>query len=1107
VVPSSPEPAPGRPGQQDHAQLTRRLQSAREWGIAEERITARDNAGETAIVRFRDGSVWEHESTLNVDRLDRKELTSHVSAAVGAGGPEVIRTATQTWAPYVEHTAGAGEPLADSAGHLSTARGLRVSILHTITELDERDWVLGPDGLPVPHNIHHADYGTTRQEQGTDEQEETLFAPSLTVRRLRSLTQAEVNTMQRDLEALKPMFTARDRQDDWYQRTLENFARLRRRRALEVDLSYRYFTDKLEKAPVYVKSVLVRARVATAGETTRTMVDGGTVEQTSNTAEEGDFIVTNPRGEEYIVRKDNFEARYEPTQDPSLFRAKGQIRALTNPLDYDIKFTAPWGEEMAGYSDAVIAAVYDPAHPGIVSDDRYVITRDDFRLTYVPRPADAPDALVFSPTSVPTGDLPGHSNDPVPREPGQFLSTATPGEIRAITGLTQRFLSDADETGPATLPADAAAPSDLDTGLSKLPLLGDGPLSVRAADMPPEKGAIAYLKGVDFTLRDPIVARIGTRDQEGADQASTTAYGRPVTTRYVIHQLTARRIGPAILGGHGDVLAVLRRDTTLKVTDVQISADGVRTVHLTELSIRYASGLMGHPAATRVQIEDTLLRFGINGVSPGPEVPVQAIAELRDAGPVAPPAGRTGDKPAPDAGRIGGQLADILRNPVPDGAQLLARLHEAGSDPQTAQSLRAAYAERRPGHDLADDIQNASLGFDPSPHLRHLLADHAAGSEAADAGAADAGAGAGVRTPDFRAALHDAIGASDAVTASKLLDQAGLDPRELWALDALYANTYGHGISQHMDTVFGPSDEGRYLRYLAGDGLLGAPDISAREAWDLFGHMARITFTARNGVEARVPFGFADSGCYDRAHRMGMESAKWGIQARKLFVRKSEGLPVRAGSPERAGAGDPDTAGGWEYHVALTVRARLADGSTIDVVIDPALAGKPLTVDQWLAIMGVSRSEYLKFDMSGLDHLTTGAVNRDFLDGAPYRGTPLVYTTHLRQYWPDGDPGSLMEADHESVVRLDETERFAKIAQARMLRQHVLDTVLRTGGEPGRNPVPEVVRLVNSSADYALLRLGNESARPFMEYLTAPTGSPDQTARLKQIMNDANRQL
>lgn len=156
--------------------------------------------------------------------------------------------------------------------------------------------------------------------------------------------------------------------------------------ALKLDISTEEWTQKLAEAPIFAKKGKVVAEVATEPTPITTILENGTVE-TTNTAETGDVIVTNPGGEQYILKPDNFGKRYEATDELTedgkpIFRAKGMARAVQNNTGQPIEIMAPWGEPQFGDPDCMVATVYDPEYPDEIGEDRYIIGRQEFLDTY-----------------------------------------------------------------------------------------------------------------------------------------------------------------------------------------------------------------------------------------------------------------------------------------------------------------------------------------------------------------------------------------------------------------------------------------------------------------------------------------------------------------------------------------------------------------------------------------------------------------------------------------------------------------------------------------------------------------------------------------------------
>jgi hypothetical protein len=129
--------------------------------------------------------------------------------------------------------------------------------------------------------------------------------------------------------------------------------------------------------PYYKKCAIVTARTAQAGEKIETIVNGQ--RETVNVANDGDYVVRNPGGEEYIVETPRFESRYtliEGTADQYL-PTGAPVQVVE--LDENVQFVAPWGE-----TQYILAGGY-LIHNG---DEVYGIQRQEFLDTYAPSTAD-----------------------------------------------------------------------------------------------------------------------------------------------------------------------------------------------------------------------------------------------------------------------------------------------------------------------------------------------------------------------------------------------------------------------------------------------------------------------------------------------------------------------------------------------------------------------------------------------------------------------------------------------------------------------------------------------------------------------------------------------
>ncbi|MBP7774484.1 hypothetical protein KA078_01700 [Candidatus Woesebacteria bacterium] len=138
--------------------------------------------------------------------------------------------------------------------------------------------------------------------------------------------------------------------------------------------------EALTEAPVFRKKGIVTARPAVAGELVTTTLASGATE-TVNSAKSGDWIITNPSREQYIITQAKFESRYEPTEEDGIYRAKGFCRAILNPFEKPIQIMASWGEPQTGDERCMIADTCDENGENM-GEEPYLIDGDAFAETY-----------------------------------------------------------------------------------------------------------------------------------------------------------------------------------------------------------------------------------------------------------------------------------------------------------------------------------------------------------------------------------------------------------------------------------------------------------------------------------------------------------------------------------------------------------------------------------------------------------------------------------------------------------------------------------------------------------------------------------------------------
>lgn len=146
-----------------------------------------------------------------------------------------------------------------------------------------------------------------------------------------------------------------------------------------LDIQTHSFSSLFKNAPLYRKNAVVRARQVIEEEMLETVLANGFVEIT-RLVPIGCWIITNPGGEEYAIPEERFHSRYEETDTPGVYHAKGEIRAIQNTTGSPIEIIAPWGGSQFGDSQCILAAGCDEDMNA--TDYRYIIGYKEFLDTY-----------------------------------------------------------------------------------------------------------------------------------------------------------------------------------------------------------------------------------------------------------------------------------------------------------------------------------------------------------------------------------------------------------------------------------------------------------------------------------------------------------------------------------------------------------------------------------------------------------------------------------------------------------------------------------------------------------------------------------------------------
>lgn len=152
-----------------------------------------------------------------------------------------------------------------------------------------------------------------------------------------------------------------------------------------------------------------------------------------------------------------------------------------------------------------------------------------------------------------------------------------------------------------------------------------------------------------------------------------------------------------------------------------------------------------------------------------------------------------------------------------------------------------------------------------------------------------------------------------------------------------------------------------------------------------------------------IAFQFPADGCYARAHLMVDRMQKMGLRPHKAWTF-ANGEPLYAQTHHH-----PAGFVAWGYHVAPTLRVRLADGkSTEELVLDPSLFDRPATLAEWKNAQKRRPDSHDPF------------VRLSTVGKPP--AMPHHEVMHGSGYWPTDDPPE--ELTHYSLRVMKTFKRF-----------------------------------------------------------------------------------
>ena len=101
--------------------------------------------------------------------------------------------------------------------------------------------------------------------------------------------------------------------------------------------------------------------------------------------EAGMWVLTNPAQQEgdhpnnYCQKDATFQKRYEATDEPGVYRAKGMARIIKNETGRKVEIDDPWGTKQQGDENCYFCVPYDPSNPFNIPEGKaYILSENDF---------------------------------------------------------------------------------------------------------------------------------------------------------------------------------------------------------------------------------------------------------------------------------------------------------------------------------------------------------------------------------------------------------------------------------------------------------------------------------------------------------------------------------------------------------------------------------------------------------------------------------------------------------------------------------------------------------------------------------------------------------
>lgn len=315
-------------------------------------------------------------------------------------------------------------------------------------------------------------------------------------------------------------------------------------------------------------------------------------------------------------------------------------------------------------------------------------------------------------------------------------------------------------------------------------------------------------------------------------------------------------------------------------------------------------------------------------------------ASLRAPAPVAAPAALD---PLISIDNLAERLHRAMDGPGTDEEQLFLALQQVQGYPAAIKALRATYLHKYKMP--LDEALHAELTPGELAYAMSLL-DGRTGKQVEQ-----------TRSPQELARRLYRLLQADECKPEFIYEALGSIRRDLVAaseVNMAYYNEHKTTFTADFRKLFGEGAELDLVMDMVGGAPMRANVeqnvFTPAQAKQIFDDLAKLKFITDKGTEAAVPYHHPADGCHLRAQMMAQRLTGLGIASQKVFAVSSKEGQLNVMTPYAGDSKDhdPNVAVSWWFHVAPMILVQTEQEGIQEMVLDPSLYHRPLTVDDWI---------------------------------------------------------------------------------------------------------------------------------------------------------------